>query len=327
MKKLVVVLLLLGFITPLFADDALMIPQNVIRFRVIPSATFSSQYFDEDGDKEDGVISPSGAVADGATQYNLSFALEYGVTDWITAALQWTPGWNFATTLDEPVPQQPPVSNDNIVVKGLNDLFIGAKVQIVGEDAPVLNEQHRFAFAAGAIAPLSTYDAEEERENFLAGDDFRPLRTGRDVWGIGARLYYDFIINESFFVNLYNETIFYPEQEIETIKNPDGSDYAYGYKATFELEPQYQTMISDGVRFGAGLPLIYVTTPEYEVDGDALDDSDSYKFTIGPSISFFLLDAPWPIDLELQYRADLFGKSAQVENTVVLQVKNYLRFW
>jgi hypothetical protein len=319
-------LLLLGFITPLFADDALMIPENVIRFRVIPSATFTSQYFDPDGDREDGVVSDAGAVADGATQYNLSFALEYGVTDWITAALQWTPGWNFATTLDEPVAVQP-FGNDNIVVKGLNDLFIGAKVQIIGENAPVPNEQHRFAIAAGAIAPLSTYDAEEEQENLIAGDDFRPLRTGRDVWGFGARLYYDFVVNESFFINLYNETIFYPEQERETILNPDGSDYAYGYKATFELEPQYETMISDGVRFSAGLPLIFLTTPEIEIDGTAVDDSESYTFSVGPNVSFFLLDAPWPIDLELQYRADLFGKNAQVQNSVVLQIKNYLRFW
>jgi hypothetical protein len=241
-KKLVVVLLLLGFITPLFADDALMIPQNVVRFRVIPSATFGSQTFDDEGEKQDGFI-----IGDSGQLYNLSFALEYGVTDWVTAALQWTPGWLFASNFDEP-------SSDQLVYKGLNDLFVGAKVQIVGEDAPVVNEQHRFAVALGAIAPLSTYDPEEEAENLAKGDDYRPSRTGKDVWGFGTRLYYDFVINESFFVNLYNETILYPEQELETFPTGDEVKYKYGYDLTFELEPQYQTMVSDGLRLGVGLP-------------------------------------------------------------------------
>ncbi len=325
MKKLVVVLLLLGFITPLFADDALMIPQNVIRFRLIPSATFASKTFDDDGERQDGT-----ALADSASQYNLSFALEYGVTDWVTAALQWTPGWNYYTNLEDPV-------LEDAQVKGLYDLFVGAKVQIVGEKAPVVNDRHRFALAAGAIVPLSTYDAEEEVDAFNDGDEFRPQRTSNDAWGIGGRLYYDYVVNPSFFINLYNETIFFLPRELDVWGPPsmatlgkavlvEDVEYDYGYKATFELEPQYETMINDGLRFGAGLPVTYVTKPEVEIEGEGQDNA-SYTLTLGPNVSFFFLDGPWPIDLELQFRTDVLGKNAVAQNSVVLQIKNYLRFW
>jgi hypothetical protein len=331
----VVVLLLLGFITPLFADDALMIPQNVIRFRVIPSATFFSQEFDPDGEAQD-LESP-----DSVNVYNLSFALEYGVLDWITAALQWTPGWQFASTLDGYEDPLAALGSDNEDLKatGLNDLFIGAKVQIIGENAPVPNESHRLAFATGVIAPLSTFDADSEAEAYLDGDPYRINRAGRDVWGAGFRAYYDFVINENFFLNLYNETILYFPRDQKSwtpaaiFPGPVAgtevteSEIDYGYELTFELEPQYQTMLSDDLRFGAGLPVTYVRTPEIEVDGNAQDDSDSYTLSIGPSVSFFLLGAPWPIDLELSYQRNLMGKNANVSNTVVLQIKNYLRFW
>ena len=325
MKKLVVVLLLLGFITPLFADDALMIPQNVIRFRVIPSATFSSQEFNDDGDRVDYEAAPDVKAFDSLHIYSLSFALEYGVTDWVTAALQWTPGWQFASSLQEPL-DNPAIENQKFT--GLNDLFIGAKAQIVGPNAPVPNEQHRFAFALGAIAPLSTYDAEDEAENAAGGDEYRRRRVGNDVWGAGARLYYDFVVNPSFFVNLYNESIFYFPRELEQIDHPTTArEYDYGYKLTFELEPQYQTMLSDGLRFGAGLPVTYITTPKTKVEGDEQDETDTYKLRIGPNVSFFFLDAPWPIDLELAFQTDIVGKNTPVQNSVVLQIKNYLRFW
>ena len=328
MKKLVVVLLLLGFITPLFADDASMIPENVIRFRVIPSATFINKAFDDDGEKQD-LASP-----DSINLYTLSFALEYGVTDWITAALQWTPGWRFGSSIDGfSDPAAPSNDNDDLVLKGLDDLFVGAKVQVVGENAPVPNQQHRFAIAAGAIVPLATYDADSEAEAYEDGDAYRLSRVGNDTWGAGFRLYYDYILNPSFFINLYNETIFFFPRELETwvpagfgTTTTSEAEYDYGYKATFEVEPQYQTMLSDGLRFGAGLPATYVMTPESEVDGTGQDD-EGYTLSIGPNVSFFFLDAPWPIDLELAYQTTLLGKSAQVSNTVVLQIKNSLRFW
>ena len=84
MKKLLVALLLCVIAAPMFADDALMIPQNVIRFRVIPSATFISQEFNEDGDRDD-LESP-----DSINVYNLSFALEYGDNVTGTGRLQST---------------------------------------------------------------------------------------------------------------------------------------------------------------------------------------------------------------------------------------------
>jgi hypothetical protein len=341
----VVVLLLLGFITPLFADDASMIPENVIRFRVIPSATFQSKTFDKDGDREDI------AAYDSATVYDLSFALEYGIVDWITAALQWTPGWRFASSFDNPenipgqqlddagVPANFIPDNENLTSKGLNDLFVGAKFQIVGENAPVPNEQHRFAIAAGTIVPLTNYDAEAEAENYIDEEDYRPQRVDNDAWGAGFRLYYDYVVSESFFINLYNETIIYfpTDQEqfgldfdpppFEVVPDIDEVEVNYGYDVTFEIEPQYQTMLSDSLRFGAGLPITYSMSPELEVDGESVEDSDSYSLYVGPNVSLFLFGGPWPIDLELGVLVPVLGKNVDASTSVVLQIKNYLRFW
>jgi hypothetical protein len=66
--------------------------------------------------------------------------------------------------------------------------------------------------------------------------------------------------------------------------------------------------------------------PESEEDGVGQED-ESYAFSIGPNVSLFLLDAPWPIDLELAFQTTLLGKNTPATNTVVLQIKNYLRFW
>lgn len=331
MKKILALLLLAAIVAPAFADDALMLPQSVWRFRVIPSVTFVNEAFDEDGNRDDI------ANYDAAQLYNLSFALEYGVNDWITAALQWTPGWRMGTSFTDPF-------SDELVSKGLNDLFVGGKFQIVGEEAPVPNESMRFAVAAGMLVPLSTFDAEAEGEALFEGDDFRGERVDKDALGLGWRLFYDYVFNDNFFLNLYNEFIYFvPRDQDNDVQGwatyygteaaapgagtePEELEYEYGYNLTFELEPHYSQMIGSGLEFGASLPITYKASPETKVEGEGLDN-ESYTLSLGPSINFFFQSTPWPIDLELQYSTPLMGKNKEVQNTVVLQIKNYLKFW
>ncbi|MFP4426981.1 MAG: hypothetical protein ACLFPP_11035 [Spirochaetaceae bacterium] len=342
MKKILVLLLLAAIVAPAFADDAIMLPQSVWRVRLIPSATFQSQIFDEDGNRE--------ALEDSyywksAQIYNLSFALEYGVNDWITAAAQWTPGWRFASSFgDASDPTAPLGDNDKVSSTGLNDLFLGAKFQIVGEQAPVPNDMHRFAAATGMKLPLSTYDAEAEAEAYLDGDEYQLARVDKDAYGFGYRLYYDYIVNSNFFVNLYNEFIYYAPRDLDVWEpaavTPDPNDpttwsvaagddtveHEYGYDLTVEMEPQYSTMIGSGLELGASLPITFTSSPETKVDGEGLDN-ESYTLSLTPSVNLFFQSAPWPIDLELTYSTPIVGKNDFVSNTVALQIKNYLKFW
>lgn len=357
MKKILILLLLAAIVAPVFADDALMLPQSVWRVRLIPSVTLNNQAFDDDGDLVD-----IGAY-DSAAIYNLSFALEYGVNSWITAAMQWTPGWRFASSFDgtsdqvnqllqagvnaNPLLSDPQKAgiiaglpeNDKLSSTGLNDLFVGAKVQIVGEEAPVVNARHRFALATGAILPLSTYDADEETENYLNDKDYQPERVDNDVVGIGGRLYYDYVVSDSFFVNYYNEFIYYLPRDLESfgvtidqttgqaVKDVSEKEYEFGYDLTFEVEPTYATMVGDGLELGVSLPLTFTTSPKDKVDGDSVDNSDSYSFSVAPSVNLFAQSLPWPIDFQVAYSIPVAGKNTQANHTVVLQIKNYLKFW
>ncbi len=357
MKKVLALLLLAAIVAPAFADDALMLPQSVWRFRVIPSFTTHSQAYDEDGKLDD-----IGAY-DSVQIWNLSMALEYGVNDWITAAMQWTPGWRFASSFSGAVdapnqllsagvqanplltdPQKAGIiaglpDNEKLNSTGLNDLFVGAKVQIVGEEAPVVNSAHRFALATGALVPLSTYDAVAEAENYIDEKEYQPERVDNDALGIGARLYYDFVVNDSFFINYYNEFIYYTPRKLESfgltvdpatgqaIEDVEKLKYEYGYDLTFQVEPQYATMIGSGLELGASLPFTFVTSPKDKIEGDTVDNSDSYKFSIDPSVNLFAQSLPWPIDFELTYSIPVAGKNTTADHTVALQIKNYLKFW
>ncbi|MDX9957272.1 MAG: hypothetical protein RBT68_02415, partial [Spirochaetia bacterium] len=144
MKKITLMalacLLLAGSFT--FADDANVLPAGVGRFYVANTYAFANGGYDVDGDFDE--------YADGAGAfkvYNLGLALEYGVTDWISAAVQWAPGVNLWNDRDALLVVGPVSAETNL--DGMADIFAGAKIQIVGENAPVQNTMVRFAVAPG----------------------------------------------------------------------------------------------------------------------------------------------------------------------------------
>lgn len=314
MKKAMVLVLLVALVAPIFADDAITLPARVIRARLIPSWTTIGASFDSDGEKNDLAANTSISL------FTLSAALEVGVNDWLTAALQWTPGWHFSSSVSSDV-----AAAEKQLFTGVNDLFVGAKAQILGDQGIVPHDMFRFAAAAGALVPLSQYDAADELANMMAGDDFRPGRTDRGALGLGARLYFDYIVNENLFINLYNQTIFFLETTQDVGPGQADVDVKYGTEMTFELEPNYTMPLSDGLRFSAGLPITYVRAGETEVNGTGMDDA-SYTLSIGPSVSFFFTSLPLPMDFELGYSLPLMGQNANAANTLSLQIKTYARF-
>jgi hypothetical protein len=285
----------------LFADDAKVMPMRVGRLYMAPTFSFASGAYDDKGEMQ--------SYGDGSVKlFNLGFALEYGVTDWITAAVQWVPGWTFWSDVKPAVPSPlNSLAKGDVTVNGVADIFAGAKIQVVGEKAPVESSTVRAAAAPGLIIPMPGPDfAKEVGKLFPVGTDKEVTFSSMDkhVFAAGARFYFDYIINSNFFINLYNETLFYPlNQDL----NNDGPTFHatkmvvyqtiaadsshplnaaagqvlnikgevnYKYRLTFEIEPVFSYPIADGVNFSAGLPVNYRYIPAYE-----------YSFTFPSAIS------------------------------------------
>jgi hypothetical protein len=352
MKKALVLLLLVAMVAPVFADDALILPNRIIRFRTIPSLAMTSQQFDNDGEKQDltesielGALGFQTFTIDSVNVWALSFALEVGVTEQINVAAQWTPGWQFASSssvtgpgltsaaFGGAVPQatldaaeaQGIEGIENAKQTGLNDLFVGAKIQILGGSGFVPNESMRLAASVGAKVPLSVYDPDEAAEDRAAGNEFQSGRVDRDVWGLGFRLHYDYLFSEMFFVNLFSETQIFLPRDLDQGGDVD-VEYGYGYQQAFEIDPQFAYPLSDAVRLSGSLPTRYTMTPDLEVGGTTIDDTASQLLTITPQVGAFFTGLPVPIETKLQYSLPVYGVNRAATSALALQINTYLRF-
>ena len=291
-----------------FADDALVLPAGVLRITTALSFGGFDEEYDADGKAQD---------ATETSFTNIGAAFEYGVNDWVTAALQWAPGYNVASDID----------GTKAKLNGPMDIFAGAKFQIVGAKAPVANEQFRFAVAPGIKIPLPGADFAEERKNALAGDEFIIQNVDKHVLGLGFRLYGDYIVNPMFFVNLYSEFIFYPEsKDYETLAFVPAPvvakfDAGFGYDFKLEVEPQFQYMVADGMRMSAALPITYSASPAFEVNGTAQNDSEKSKLNLGPSVGMFFMKSAVPFELKAAYIFPVMGDNTEKIKTLSLQAK------
>jgi len=320
MRKLLVFLLLAAIAIPIFADDALVLPAGVLRLYVVPVYAMADKMYDNDGKAQDISFGPS--VTAKFSIFNLGFAAEYGVTDWMSAALQWTPGWYAWSQV-----KTTPSSTANYNVNGFDDLFAGAKIQIVGEKGLVENKQFRFAVAPGIKIPLPDVDWEQQQKDFFTGKDATVTSLGKHALGIGARGYFDYVIDEMFFVNLYTEYIYlFERKNVEADLSATKMDINWGYELTFEIEPHFQAMIADGIQFGAGLPLTYKATPDEKINGVDQTDTNTMLLSIRPNVSVFFLKSPIPIEAKLQYSLPIMGKNTFNISALDLELRAYLKF-
>ena len=335
MKKILLVLVMLALVLPAFADDAKVLPKGVLRTYIVPVYSFATGQYDADGEKVD--LDFSGATIDKAALFNLGGAIEYGANDWISAAVQWTPGYTFSTTFE----------GDNALLddanaKGPAEVFIGAKFQIVGPKAPVQNNMFRVSAATGVMLPTAfNYDPAEEAGK-IGTEEFN-IGVTKNATGLGARFYADYVINDMFFFNLYSQFKYLLPVDAE---KTNYSNYAtaaalgvadkqvdYGYELTLEAEPHFNTMVTDGVELSVGVPVTYVTAPAPKYDGDALedvnplvDDTSSNSLYVKPSVSTFFMKLPVPMEFKVGYELPLMGKNVQARNNVVFQIKSYMKF-
>lgn len=335
-------LLILG--SALFADDAKVMPGRLGRFYLAPTFITINKAYDDEGSRED--------LDAAINMFNLGAALEYGIIDWITGALQWAPGINVWSKVD--------VDSGDAKLFDVGDLFLGFKVQLFGASAPVKAEKIRFALAPGVKIPMPGPDFKKEAKNMGEGKAFTGGTLDNHSLGVGARAYFDFIINDKFFINLYNETLFYPikkdikkagVKEYMTLEGvnaaiaPAGSsvkgEVDYGYELTFELEPVFSTPVAEGMLFTAGLPVNYKTTPgaKYSFSGSGpagdagvtnmkglLPDGDqTHSLTLTPNAAMFFYGWPLPMEFKLSYTAPLWGQNTSAGHVIGFQVRLYFK--
>ena len=331
MKKLLILVVLLVLVLPVFADDALVLPQGVLRISIAPSYGFANKTWDKDGEAQDIIPNPLFTTnkSDGIQYFNLGIALEYGVNDWITAALQWTPGWNLWSTMGfdkQPIGPSTYLYFDQGVLGSYADLFAGAKIQIVGKKAPVVNDTMRFSIAPGVKIPMPG-DSKPTQADLVKDETHVLKEIDNHLWGLGGRLYFDYNVTSEFFVNLYSEFIYYPEQK--TDKNAtfgDKTKVAKGYDWTIEIEPQYWAPVADGLVFKAFLPFTYKMTPDYKIEGTKQADSASTILSVTPALGLFFTKTFMPIELEVGYRYPLMGTNNTIMNVVYILGRFYMKF-
>lgn len=313
MKKALVLLLLVAMVAPVFAEDAKVLPQGVGRLYTVPGFAWASASFDDDGNKDD---------LDDTIQFaNFAAALEYGALSWVSVGLKWIPGYVYYSDLGV----------DNATANGASDIEIGAKMQIVGPNAPVASDAVRLTVTPGVFVPLAGPDWSEEFANRNAGKEFVAQAPSNHALGLGFQTAVDYIVNDSFFVSLFGEGRFYQAKEFKDVNltaagthagiaatddftvsgtgtaldgqtisgvsvAPPTQDVDLGYDLNLELAAHYETTISQGVRFGANLPVDFRYTPGLSFKDDYSADADFTNATLGgnplvPALTGLLGDA------------------------------------
>jgi hypothetical protein len=327
MKKVLLSLLILALVLPaVFADDGTVLPGGVFRARVIPVYAWVPGDYDNGGTykaKTDGSI----------TVPNLGFALEYGITDWITAGLQWAPGITFSSS----IPQASPAAAGNL--DGLSNLFAGLMVQIVGPKAPVVSDVWRVSIAPGVKIPLAgSIDFASQFANAMAGKAFIAGYPDINTLGIGGRAWLDYVANKSFFIDLYSQFIDYPGKVALKDSSVAGylvyalsggatnPDVNYGYSLRFELDPHYNVDIANGVNLAVNCAFRYDSTPAVTWDGAAQTNTATTFYSANPSLDVFFYKSPVPFEVDLDYGQPIAGTNTNSAYTLDMQFKVYFKF-
>ena len=331
MKKIsVLTLVLLLLSSALFAEDAKVLPSMTSRIFAVPTYSFAMGAYDNEGTYQ--------SFDDGSIKlFNLGFALEYGVTNWITAALKWIPGWTVLSDI------QATTGRNNTNANGVADIFAGAKIQIAGERAPIRTFNMRLAVEPGVIIPLPGPDFPEEARRSASRLAATFANMDKHVFAAGARLYYDWIINDYFFLNFYNETIFYPFRQDLYKDAPAFSLVSasgkvdYKYRLSFEMEPVFTLPISREIDIYIGLPVNFRFSPAYDYYFDSpvalspllnvMHIDPQYSLNINPGLSIFFKTLPLPMEFKLQSGIPVWGRNTIARFDVSLQLRAYFAFY
>jgi hypothetical protein len=271
MKKTTIVLVLLFFGYGLFANDARVLPLGIGRVSINPSYSFVTGEYDDLRNfiRHDEVST---------RLFNLGFALDYGLFNWITASVQWAPGWTSW-------------SDESAAPNDISELFAGAKIQLLGVQAPFRSDEFRFLITPGVFIPL----------------------LDNHIFAVGARFHFDWAFNRNFFVTLSNETLFYPGNQDFSNTGPGFYDINedVNYSLRFGIGSVFTTPITNGINFTVGLPASYRFLP-----------ASQHSITVNPHMSLFF-NTPLPLEFKFQYYAPLWGMNSIARHNASLEVRLY----
>jgi hypothetical protein len=337
-------------------EDAIVMPGRVGRVYMVPSYVGMPGYFNSDGEYKEY------KEGEGAKRvFNLAFALEYGVNDWITAALQWTPAVNVWSEVDRDISAPPPAgfgSSSDINLNDVYDLFVGAKVQIIGKKAPVQNDMFRLSVAPGVKIPLPGPDYEEQLKNIGKGDPVTMVNADKHVLGVGGRLWVDYY-SENIYAFLYNELIAFPVkgkisesglQERFTlemfnatagamgVKQKDEVDYGFDYNLIFE--PGYIFNNLGPGNLTISMPLDYTFYPGRKyggLEGSAAalamvpsqfpDEDPSNRLNLNPALGYKIVNDALSAEFKLNFLARVYDSNEEYLHHIKPEVNLFFTSW
>jgi hypothetical protein len=260
---------------PAPADDALVLPAHAWRFYLIPAWTLGKANFDAAGERQ--------AIAPGAgriASFNLGYAIEYGINQWLTTGIQWSPGTTLSSGLDFPAGD--PQRRDKARLNDAFDARAGFKLQLLGSKVKdpkratglCQSAALRLALGLGIKFPLTAIDWDREAANFFQGDPYLAQAADKHLVAPMASLHGDYVfIRDSkgeFFVNLYSQYVpylsrgKYNETSLGRYLNPAlaAVEVDYGYDFLVEVEPRFERwVIARTLRIGFYLPVRYKSAP------------------------------------------------------------------
>jgi hypothetical protein len=344
-----------------FADDANVLPQGVMRLRLIPSYSTMDKTFDKGGNSVDASVKGSLIGASGA--------FEFGVVNPVTVGIQWAPGYYVSSNFTS-VPAG--LTNTKMVLKGPDDVQIGAKFELVGPQGFVANDGLRIALTPGVSVPLATYDPKAQFDNFAAGNEYQAQSSStHGNYGYGLKADADWMPSPAFYLNVHGQLLQYlPKEEIEfgtyatnagTYKflatspvltdgvtaNPYYGNAAaakaaadsqvpltktkttYGQEYTIEVEPHFTLDLGGGNNVGASAAFNYayntaVTTTYNSKDTTADPVS---LLMVKPTVSCLVMLGPLPIETLVEYDYPLLGKNDSATATLSAQVRLFYKFY
>ncbi|MFP4705089.1 MAG: hypothetical protein ACLFMV_09825 [Spirochaetaceae bacterium] len=268
MKRLLVILLLIGFALPVMANDALVLPENVMRIYTVPVYGFQSGSWDDDGSFEEAEQDETNPPIENL--FNLGGALEYGLTNQISLGVQWAPGYNLVGNLDGKdrtenanntgededggalitldsageIDEVDLLVGKDGQVLGARPVRIGTEIQVLGNQGWIRDDRFRVQVAAGGDIGGWQRDWKEEGKNFADGDAYvDPFAyvSGIDPrYAAGGSLSLDYVINDELYVNVFGEyeqkfardydvTDFYKEAGILSDTSETPAPFDYAY--------------------------------------------------------------------------------------------------
>lgn len=330
-----VFLFVMFFVLPAPADDALVLPARAWRFYLIPAWTLVRANFDAAGEQQT-IAAGTGRMA----AFNLGYAIEYGINQWLTTGIQWSPGTTLSSGLDFPAGD--PQRRDMATLNDAFDARAGFKLQLLGSPAKdpkrstglFQNKKVRLALGLGIKFPLTAIDWDREAVNFFQGAPYLAQTSDKHLVAPMVSLHADYVFSRDsqgeFFIDLYAQYVpylsngRYSETSLARYLNPAlaAVQVDYGYDFLVEAEPRFDRwVIARTLRIGFYLPLRYKTAPAIELDGLS-QHNPGYSLTVFPTLDLFWLLPKFPIELKIGYQYNAAGENTPQAHTlaVILRV-------